>query len=122
MDRTIPATTHVTKPLLTPGRDSRLTVVAVDGETTSMLLVCGATGELGGRVARRLAARGVRLRMLVRGERPASFVDQLDVEVVHGDMRDIASLDRAVRGVTTVVSTVTAMGRALAGDDRLWSR
>jgi uncharacterized protein YbjT (DUF2867 family) len=81
-----------------------------------MLLLCGATGELGSRVARRLAARGVPLRVLVRGELSASFVDQFDVEVVHGDLRDAASLDRAVRGVTTVVTTVTAMGRALAGE------
>ncbi len=97
-------------------RDSRLTVVAVERETGSMLLVCGATGELGGRVARRLAAGGVRLRVLVRGELPPSFVDQFDVEVAYGDLRDAASLDRAVRGVTTVVTTVTAMGRALAGE------
>jgi uncharacterized protein YbjT (DUF2867 family) len=81
-----------------------------------MVLVCGATGELGGRVARRLGARGVRLRVLVRGEPPAAFADRPEVEVVRGDLRDAGSLDRAVRGVTTVVTTVTAMDRALAGE------
>ena len=77
-----------------------------------VVLVCGAGGELGGRVARRLAAGGVALRVLVRGDPP----DGLEAEVVRGDLRDPASLAAAVRGVTTVVTTATAMGRALAGE------
>ena len=63
-----------------------------------MLLVCGATGELGGRVARRLAARGVPLRVLVRGELSASFVDQLDDEIVLASVMGLslfADLDHA---------------------------
>ncbi len=35
---------------------------------------------------------------------------------MRGDLRDPASLDRCVRGVSTVVTTATAMGRALAGE------
>jgi uncharacterized protein YbjT (DUF2867 family) len=78
-----------------------------------MILLCGGTGELGSRVARRLASHGAPLRLLARpGVRP-----DVDAEVIHGDLRDPASLEHAVRGATTVVSTVTVMSRALAGQE-----
>ncbi|HSD81872.1 MAG TPA: NmrA family NAD(P)-binding protein [Solirubrobacteraceae bacterium] len=80
-----------------------------------MLLLCGATGELGGRVARRLADHGAPLRLLVRRAPDAAFVEELGADIATGDLRDARSLDRAVRGVATVVTTVTAMGRALSG-------
>jgi uncharacterized protein YbjT (DUF2867 family) len=83
-----------------------------------MLLVCGATGDLGGRVARRLAATGgERLRLLLRPGSGDELAGELRADVVRGDLRDPASLEAAVRGARTVVTTVTAMGRALAGGD-----
>jgi nucleoside-diphosphate-sugar epimerase len=47
-----------------------------------MMLVCGATGLLGERVTRRLAARGVPLRLLLRGD---AIAQELGAEVVRGD-------------------------------------
>jgi uncharacterized protein YbjT (DUF2867 family) len=82
----------------------------------SMIFLCGATGELGGRVARRLAARGAPLRLLVRDGASAPLGDELGAELVSGDLRDPPSVDRAVRGAATVITTVTAMARALAGE------
>jgi hypothetical protein len=93
-----------------------LTAEGVWRETGVMLLVCGATGELGGRVARRVAGHGGGLRLLLRNDAPASLAGELGADLVRGDLRDPASLERAMRGVTTVVTTVTAMGRALAGE------
>jgi uncharacterized protein YbjT (DUF2867 family) len=43
-------------------------------------------------------------------------LDDLDVELVEGDFRDVESLRRAVTGVDTVVSTVTVISRAIAGE------
>jgi uncharacterized protein YbjT (DUF2867 family) len=80
-----------------------------------MILVCGATGELGGRIVRRLARDGHPVRALVR---PGSDVTGLiaeSVEVVHGDLRDPTSLRRAVEDVDTVVTTANAISRILAG-------
>jgi NADH dehydrogenase len=65
-------------------------------------------------VAERLARRGVPLRLLARPDGGAPD-PALAAEVVPGDLRDPASLARAVDGVDTVVTTVTAMARALAG-------
>jgi uncharacterized protein YbjT (DUF2867 family) len=81
-----------------------------------MILVCGAGGELGGRVARGLRAAGAQVRALVRPGSGAAGLPRLGIELAEGDFRDQDSLRRAVAGVETVVSTVTAIGRALAGD------
>jgi len=76
-----------------------------------MVLVTGASGFLGWHVAHTLIARGHRVRALVR---PTSRLQDLDVEPVTGDLRDPASLERAVTGCTLVFH--------VAADYRLWSR
>jgi NADH dehydrogenase len=80
-----------------------------------MILVCGATGDLGGRIVRLLMGSGQQVRALVR---PATDPAQLlgeDVEVVRGDLRDPATLGPALAGIDTVVTTANAIGRILAG-------
>lgn len=67
-----------------------------------MNLVTGATGHIGNVLVRQLVARGERVRALLwRGEddRP---LQGLDVEIVHGDVLDLASLTPALRGVERV--------------------
>jgi NADH dehydrogenase len=81
-----------------------------------MFLVCGATGLLGGLIARRLAAQDVPLRLLLRSGAGDPLAAELGAEAVYGDFRDRASLDAAVRGATTVISSATAMSRALSGE------
>jgi uncharacterized protein YbjT (DUF2867 family) len=83
------------------------------------VLLCGATGELGGEIARHLAAAGVSFRALVRPGREAGLLEALGAHVVRGDLRDEASLASAVQGVTTVISTANAMSRLLDGDHDL---
>jgi dihydroflavonol-4-reductase len=56
-------------------------------------LVTGASGFLGWHVARLLVERGHRVRALVR---PSSSIRELEVESVPGDLRDAASIARAV--------------------------
>ncbi|MGD8201046.1 SDR family oxidoreductase [Ornithinimicrobium sp. W1679] len=84
-----------------------------------MFLVCGATGDLGGRVVRRLVADGRQVRVLVRPTSDAGALEALGVEVVPGDLRDPASLVPAMAGVHTVVSTANTLARILAGDKGL---
>jgi uncharacterized protein YbjT (DUF2867 family) len=81
-----------------------------------MILVCGGTGDLGGRIVRGLHAAGSPVRALVRQGSDRSRLAGLGVELVEGDFRDAESLRRAVTGVETVVSTVTVITRALAGE------
>ena len=65
-------------------------------------LVTGATGFTGGHLARALAARGRRVRVLVRDRSRASDLEAAGMELVEGDLRERASLDRAVAGVERV--------------------
>lgn len=73
-------------------------------------LVTGASGFVGWHVARLLIDKGHKVRALVRS-RP---VAGLDVETVSGDLRDRASLDKAVAGCGVVFH--------VAADYRLWTR
>jgi dihydroflavonol-4-reductase len=74
-------------------------------------LVTGASGFLGWHVARVLIERGHNVRALVRS---GSRVDGLKVETVTGDLRDPASLERAVAGCGLLFH--------VAADYRLWAK
>ncbi|HEU4613732.1 MAG TPA: NAD-dependent epimerase/dehydratase family protein, partial [Kofleriaceae bacterium] len=61
-------------------------------------LVTGASGFIGGAVARTLLDRGIDVRVLLRpGTRP-NVADPRSVEVATGDLRDPDSLHRAAMG------------------------
>lgn len=77
-------------------------------------LVTGATGFVGSHVARQLVSQGHRVRALVRRTSNFKVLDGLAVERSEGDLRDAASLDRAMQGVRWVFH--------VAADYRLWSR
>lgn len=65
-------------------------------------LVTGATGFLGSRLARALAARGDGVRALVRRTSDLRRLEGVEVETVEGDVTDGASVERAVAGVDRV--------------------
>ncbi|MEI6234893.1 MAG: hopanoid-associated sugar epimerase [Planctomycetota bacterium] len=64
-----------------------------------MIIVTGATGFVGNHVARVLKKRGQDVRLLVRKTSNLNFLKVLEpYETAEGDLRDRASLDRAVKG------------------------
>ncbi len=66
------------------------------------VLVTGATGFTGGRLARMLAARGETVRAMVRQPARAAELSDLGVEVVPGDLRERSAVESAMRGVEVV--------------------
>jgi NADH dehydrogenase len=80
-----------------------------------MILLVGATGNLGGRIARRLVDHGLPFRALVRPRTVPGSIASLADEIVRGDLRDPEALRRAVEGVETVVSSAHSLDRIMAG-------
>lgn len=74
-----------------------------------MILVCGASGQLGGTVARKLAERGIPIRALSRDVRKLDELKALGADVVQGDLMDRASLDRACAGVDRVFTSANSI-------------
>lgn len=77
-------------------------------------LVTGAAGFLGSHVTRQLAARGENVRVLMRASSTNRAIADLSLEYVTGDLRDAASLDRAMNGIQRVFH--------VAADYRLWAK
>jgi uncharacterized protein YbjT (DUF2867 family) len=71
-----------------------------------MILFAGGTSRLGTSAVPRLLEHGLRLRILTRNPERARQLWDDDVEIVPGDVRDPATLERVVQGVETVISAV----------------
>jgi UDP-glucose 4-epimerase len=67
------------------------------------ILVTGATGKVGSRVALRLAQRGDRVRAFVRDPARAAGLREAGVELAQGDLLEVDSLAAALQGVDVVV-------------------
>ena len=77
-------------------------------------LVTGAAGFLGSHVTRQLVSRGESVRVLMRPSSNNRAISDLSLEYVTGDLRDKASLERAMNGVKRVFH--------VAADYRLWAK
>ncbi|HEY7832428.1 MAG TPA: SDR family oxidoreductase [Ktedonobacterales bacterium] len=73
-----------------------------------MILIVGASGRLGGMVARRLLAEGRPVRALSRMPAKVEELRALGAEVVTGDLRDAAALARACVGADSVFAAAHA--------------
>jgi dihydroflavonol-4-reductase len=105
--------------LLWPGREARfalgLMFLRRSFENLQMkIFVTGATGFVGSHVASILADQGADLRLLVRSTSRTENIEALHAERVTGDLRDAASLERAMQGCEYVFH--------VAADYRLWAR
>src|SRR6266576_1951605 len=79
-----------------------------------LIFLTGATGFLGSHVARALAEQGASLRLLVRATSNLKNLEGLRAETATGDLRDSASLEKAMSGCDVVFH--------VAADYRLWVR
>lgn len=75
-------------------------------------LITGATGFVGSAVLRKLVTAGHDVRALVRPQSDRRNLLELPVEIVHGDLRDLSSLEKAVNGCSVLFH--------VAADYRFW--
>jgi uncharacterized protein YbjT (DUF2867 family) len=88
---------------------AQLTLQKQQGET-SMYLVMGITGKVGGATARHLLKQGKQVRALVRDrEKAAKWADQ-GVELIDGDWNDATAIAAALNGVEGVCDVAGCMG------------
>lgn len=76
--------------------------------------VTGATGFVGSHVARALTAQGARLRLLVRSGSNTSNIQDLNADLVIGDLRNPETFEKAIADCDAVFH--------VAADYRLWVR
>lgn len=87
--------------------------------SSSTVLVAGATGYLGSEICRQLIERNRKVKGLVRTTSDSNKVAQLKesgVEVIEGDLKDKSSLEKAMQGVSVVISTVSSTLSRQEGD------
>jgi nucleoside-diphosphate-sugar epimerase len=83
------------------------------------ILVTGGTGFTGWHLTRSLVGDGQRVRVLVRPASRRDHLEPLRVEMVEGDLRDPASIERAVQGVDRVFHIAAAYRDASLSDAQL---
>jgi 2-alkyl-3-oxoalkanoate reductase len=79
------------------------------------VLVTGATGLIGRHLVQQLLQKGIRIRIFVRRQPPAEFMNDRNIEIVVGDLGDPAAVDQAVSG-TEIVYHVGATMKGSAHD------
>jgi uncharacterized protein YbjT (DUF2867 family) len=79
-------------------------------------LVAGATGYIGGLLARALRSDGTPVRCLVRDPARAGALERIGCEVVRGDVLDASTLPPALEGIESAYYLVHSMGRGSSGD------
>jgi dihydroflavonol-4-reductase len=82
-------------------------------DASSPVLVTGVSGFVGSAVARALAARGARVRGLVRASSPNTNLADFPGELVEGDLRDAQAVARAMADARYLFH--------VAADYRLWA-
>jgi dihydroflavonol-4-reductase len=83
----------------------------------AMHLVTGATGHLGNVLIRELLHRGEHVRALVRPGKPPISLEGLDVEIILGDVLELASLDTALKNIDVVYHLAAKINLSTEKDD-----
>ena len=86
------------------------------------ILVTGATGLIGGAVARRLASAGHEVVGLARSDASAAKLAERGYTAVHGDLADVASIADAARGADAIVHAASAGDQNRAAYDEAATR
>jgi len=77
----------------------------------SLVLVTGAAGQVGSRLVRQLLERNYEVRGLILPDDPnRSRLDGLEIEIVEGNLLDMAVCEKVIEGVDAVIHTANLVG------------
>ena len=82
------------------------------GSETPIIVLAGATGDLGLRIARYLVRRGATVRVLARqghGSPAVAMLRELGVELIEVDFNSVAALQQACTGAACMVSALSGL-------------
>jgi uncharacterized protein YbjT (DUF2867 family) len=100
------------------GRSHLVFALMTPAQSTTRVLVTGATGYVGGRLAPLLVEEGFAVRVLVRSAAKVANTPWIDqVEVVEGDAMSVASLDQALAGVDVAFYLLHSISTGAKFDD-----
>ncbi|MBN1779923.1 SDR family NAD(P)-dependent oxidoreductase [bacterium] len=74
------------------------------------ILLTGATGFLGRHIVRKLNAEGADVRALVRNTSQTAHLESSKLTFIEGNLRDRASIEKAVKNVDVIVHAATSKG------------
>ena len=86
-----------------------------------MILCVGSTGRLGKMVVNELISKKFKVRCLVRNSSKTSLIEKTGVEIIFTDFKDKELLNRAFKGVDTVISTFSTNIAKQPEAKGLWS-
>jgi len=92
-----------------------MTVLDSGSVKDKLILVVGATGNLGGAIARVLLGQGRKVRVLVRPKSNYQTLVQIGAKPMFADLKDRKSLDPVCEGVETLITTANSALRG--GED-----
>ncbi|MBM3702959.1 MAG: NAD-dependent epimerase/dehydratase family protein [Actinobacteria bacterium] len=84
-------------------------------------LVTGGTGFTGSNLVRSLIEKGVEVRVLARPTSKTDFLEDLDAEIVIGDISERDDVDRAVKGMDKVFNIAAAFRESNLPERAYWA-
>jgi NAD(P)-dependent dehydrogenase (short-subunit alcohol dehydrogenase family) len=87
-----------------------------------IIVLAGATGNLGGRIARAILEQGAGLRVIVRRSSDPQRVEelrQLGAEIAAVDFNSLSELTRVCSSGSCVVSALSGLGEVIMGSQTL---
>jgi nucleoside-diphosphate-sugar epimerase len=67
------------------------------------VLITGAAGFIGSHVCRYFCKRGIPTRCYIKASSPDTYIQNLPIETIHGDITDLKTLSHAMKGIHTVI-------------------
>ncbi len=91
----------------------------MNNSNNSPVLVAGATGFLGSEICSKLVSENFSVKALVRASSNRVKIEEFKakgIEIIQADLKDQSSIEKALEGVSTVISTVSCTFSRQEGD------